>query len=297
MSALGKEIGVECAKCRRKGHHCQAQMVQEQLSDVSGQWSEEPVCMRCADGEPCCYETAAKLATPERMREETDPCAVPPVTDEDRELLARIEAAERKASIDKLPLRAAIYGDLGKMTKVQVAEKYHLSISQVKGYYSHRLQMAEYSKAKASAPVEQWIGGEMVVMAPMASMGAEILEKKESEASLWATQLGLGASGQESGKPEKRWTMPKVLEAVAGYYGVNKSEMMHQKGKQGRLHVARNVAIYFARELAHASFPCLATEFGMHHTTCMHACNLVSGWFARGGERARELDKLYELLI
>lgn len=62
MSALASLIGVECAECRRHGHHCQAQM-----------WSDgEAMCLRCADGEPCYAVTAAKLETPARMRESDD---------------------------------------------------------------------------------------------------------------------------------------------------------------------------------------------------------------------------------
>jgi hypothetical protein len=68
MSALGKLIGVGRVGCQRKGHFCQAQM-----------WLEnEPVCLRCTNGEPCYRETADALETPERYEDNrADLCVVP----------------------------------------------------------------------------------------------------------------------------------------------------------------------------------------------------------------------------
>jgi hypothetical protein len=59
MSALASLINVECVECRRKGHRCQAQMWVS-VDDAKS----EPVCLRCADGEACCFETAQAVEAP-----------------------------------------------------------------------------------------------------------------------------------------------------------------------------------------------------------------------------------------
>jgi hypothetical protein len=54
--------GVLCEDCRRKGHACQAQI-----------WiGRKPLCSRCADGEPCCFETAKSIELPEWRRDSID---------------------------------------------------------------------------------------------------------------------------------------------------------------------------------------------------------------------------------
>ena len=62
MSVMAKLKGIECAPCRRAGHGCQAQMI-----------DGEPMCLRCADQEPCCFVTAATaFETPRRFFEGDD---------------------------------------------------------------------------------------------------------------------------------------------------------------------------------------------------------------------------------
>jgi hypothetical protein len=84
MSALGNLIGVECAACRHVGHHCQAQI-----------WDgDTPLCMRCADGEPCCFVTANNIETPRWLAEEFDPLDV---------LRVELPAMRRKSANIKTP--------------------------------------------------------------------------------------------------------------------------------------------------------------------------------------------------
>jgi hypothetical protein len=67
MSILGKLVGVECSECRRKGHSCQAQLI-----------DDEPLCLRCANDEPCYFVTAQEMATPQRYEDDrSDRCLVP----------------------------------------------------------------------------------------------------------------------------------------------------------------------------------------------------------------------------
>jgi hypothetical protein len=60
--------GVLCEDCRSRGHACQAQV-----------WiDEKPLCLRCADGEPCCFETAKGVELPEWRREMVDIYTITP---------------------------------------------------------------------------------------------------------------------------------------------------------------------------------------------------------------------------
>ncbi len=59
--------GVLCEECRSKGHACQAQI-----------WIEQkPLCLRCADGEPCCFETAKSVDLAEWRSESQDVFTMP----------------------------------------------------------------------------------------------------------------------------------------------------------------------------------------------------------------------------
>lgn len=64
--------GVWCADCLKRGHKCQAQLeaVSSQLS--AGSLECVPLCVRCADGEPCCFETAKALPAITRLDEALD---------------------------------------------------------------------------------------------------------------------------------------------------------------------------------------------------------------------------------
>jgi ssDNA-binding Zn-finger/Zn-ribbon topoisomerase 1 len=186
MSALGKLIGVECAECRHKGHHCQAQM-----------WLEnEPVCLRCADGELCCYETANRLETPERLREAVDVCEIPPIPREELDASRmRFLAEDRLFSAE---IAAEAKADLATMKVSEVAAKHGLSVRTVSGMKSAMARAEAWARAdrapicgldgtplkhreRASLPVRLRIGGEIVHMAPMACMGAELIGQYEAK--------------------------------------------------------------------------------------------------------------------
>ncbi len=65
MSAMAKFIGVNCLPCLRAGHHCQAQM---KASSTRHSGVTEPMCLRCANDEPCFAVTAPlHFETPARM--------------------------------------------------------------------------------------------------------------------------------------------------------------------------------------------------------------------------------------
>lgn len=83
--------GVWCVDCWKRGHRCQAQIVAQRVNDMASEQDCAeviqcvPLCMRCADGEPCCFETAKALPKIERLDEGVDlPIGVMPVVTESR---------------------------------------------------------------------------------------------------------------------------------------------------------------------------------------------------------------------
>jgi hypothetical protein len=122
MPVLPNLIGRECARCREAGHQCQAQIW---IDDV-------PLCLRCADDEPCIFITAAQLA--EAMPVELDPCMVPrPSRDDLRDVRAMPPLPsfyETRNGGDYLSLptsvQAAILADTG-LDSYDLAKKYRLS--------------------------------------------------------------------------------------------------------------------------------------------------------------------------
>jgi hypothetical protein len=183
MSALESLIGVGCALCRRNGHFCQAQMWEECEEENDGKLLRyrRPLCLRCADGEECCWETAQKQETPKWLEDEADPCVVPKLTEEDQAFVAAQRWTPERSSMQgkvDATTRGAILGDLETMTIAAIAEKYHVE----KKYVMNLRSNQRYKKRRAAWRKKRWelvektVRGELVRMAPMVSMGAETVQ-------------------------------------------------------------------------------------------------------------------------
>jgi hypothetical protein len=210
VSALGRFAGVDCVPCRWKGHKCQAQIVAPvEIIRHNGERliEERPMCLRCADGEPCYQESAESLETPERLREKSDLFEVPEITPEDREAI-RVDR-ELRDWIDPEIKRSAKGDLMAGMSSQGVAEKYGLGIQTISAWKSHLVRQAQLA-GKASIQTENYariqtelagkvgprhkddvqvermwarklrIGGKIVHMAPGAVMGAEMLNTADS---------------------------------------------------------------------------------------------------------------------
>jgi hypothetical protein len=186
MSALASLIGIGCADCKRKGHFCQAQMWEhcEETENGVALKFRKPLCLRCADGEPCYQETCVEIVTPERLVDEVDLCLVPKPTAQDLEHVAKLGRprsvrGDNQHSPDYAARRAAMLQDLQTMTVGDVAKKYQVSrscashIRDKENARKRKLALLE----KLRTPVEREIGGEMVRIAPLSQMGAELLDE------------------------------------------------------------------------------------------------------------------------
>ncbi len=253
MSACASLIGLECAECRRKGHHCQAEII-----------GDEALCMRCADGEPCCAVTA--LAGEDADVSEVDPFVVP-------NLPKRSVYAPREVRVSgpllSGNLRGRILRDLESHTLAEVANWYRMDASIVeriqldarKGKtmsHAERLQLRrererrQARERKARTPVLCLIAGEPVHMAPMAVMGAEPLN-------------------HEAGQIAIR----DVLLAVSEAYGLTVKEMLGRCRKPGVLR-PRQIAMYLAKNLTGCEYSMIGRLFGnMHHTTVIHSVTMI----------------------
>lgn len=134
--------GVWCADCWKRGHRCQAQIVAQRVNEsASEQDGEEviqcvPLCMRCADGELCCFETAKALPAIKRLDEGVDlPIGVMPVVTE-----SRMENSRRVAATLATP--AAVKQLRGEM----------LDLNRSRTRYQQRKRREERLKRAALGP-------------------------------------------------------------------------------------------------------------------------------------------------
>jgi chromosomal replication initiator protein len=94
-------------------------------------------------------------------------------------------------------------------------------------------------------------------------------------------------------KQERRITIDAVQKAVAEKYGI-KPAQLREKSNRKEVVMPRQIAMYLAKELTHASLPEIGRAFGgKHHTTVIHSIKKI------GEQRPKEpdLNKLINSLI
>ncbi len=69
-------------------------------------------------------------------------------------------------------------------------------------------------------------------------------------------------------------TLDQVVDSVAQHFHI-KSQDLTSKRRTGRINVARQIAMYLARDLTDASLPQIGERFGRSHTTILHGCNKI----------------------
>ncbi len=77
-------------------------------------------------------------------------------------------------------------------------------------------------------------------------------------------------------RPRHHMTLTRVLEVTARYYKVTVEDMISPRRTQ-KLTMARQIAMYLAREVTMASLPQIGEVFGGRaHSTVLHSCNKVA---------------------
>ncbi|MBK9746995.1 MAG: chromosomal replication initiator protein DnaA [Chloroflexi bacterium] len=78
-------------------------------------------------------------------------------------------------------------------------------------------------------------------------------------------------------RPRHHITLAQVLDTTAKHYGLRTEDLIGPR-RTGALNMARQVAMYLARELTNASLPQIGDAFGGRtHSTVLHSCNKVAG--------------------
>lgn len=160
--------GVACEECRdRKGHFCQAQIFVD--GDDAGLIAKpRPLCLPCADGEPCVVERVGAPpapAEPNPFEPEDGHVPAGPVihrTPEELGLARVVEGApvrERMSSEERVRDRRQAYSDAAKLMRDVAARRKRVGHGR-----------------PAELPRRVQLSGETVRMSPHAVMGAELID-------------------------------------------------------------------------------------------------------------------------
>jgi hypothetical protein len=264
VSAMAGLTGVECVECRAAGHRCQAQI-----------WIEnEPLCMRCADHERCCFDTAKDMGTPDGADEEVDLCVVPAPDRPVERLRHRVVVTPPRFEYEE---RAMIRCELTKYSLADVARRHSLDawmIADLQPDEAARETSRQEAQAKlVRVEVERRqklvIDGEMVMMAPGVTMGAEMIECHK-----------------------KPVTIALVQTAVCDYFAIGRDRLeKHFCGhKMAR---RRQIAMFISYRICDKTLTEIGIAFGgFHHTTVAHALRTIE----KNIPRDAELNKYVETI-
>ena len=85
--------------------------------------------------------------------------------------------------------------------------------------------------------------------------------------------------------------MNRIVERTAAAFGVKPKDLLGP-GRQRTVLMARQVAMYLAREAAKLSLPAVGAAFGRDHTTVMHACRKIAAAIADDAKLKRTVREL-----
>lgn len=101
---------------------------------------------------------------------------------------------------------------------------------------------------------------------------------------------------RNQGISEKRVTIDLVQRVTCEFFGVSRNDLESPRRHAHIVHV-RQVAMYLCREMTNHGFPMIGSKFGKrHHSTVIYSCKLVGGLVELGGQAAREVDQLRQLV-
>ncbi len=98
------------------------------------------------------------------------------------------------------------------------------------------------------------------------------------------------------GRPRGPVSVARIQQAVAEAYGVP-VEKMKARGRSSQIALARQVAMYFARELTPLSLAQIGEHFGgRDHTTVLHAHRKISAEALKSGQVQRDVENLKRMI-
>jgi chromosomal replication initiator protein len=105
------------------------------------------------------------------------------------------------------------------------------------------------------------------------------------------------APRQHNKKPSLKVKVSEVIRLTAQHYGLKTADLTGKERTQ-RVNVARQVAMYLARELTDLSLPQIGEAFGgRSHTTVLHGCNKVAEAVELNDPMSIDVAKIRRTLI
>jgi chromosomal replication initiator protein len=101
----------------------------------------------------------------------------------------------------------------------------------------------------------------------------------------------LGRLPTPSSLPPQAATLEAIQDAAAAAFGLSRERLL-ARDRSPRVALARQVAMYLARELTDVSLPEIGRGFGRDHSTVVHAHKRIAADIAAGGATARTVDML-----
>jgi hypothetical protein len=177
--------GTECVDCRKRGHRCEA-VIFAAAVDGNG---EVPVCMACADGDPCVVERVGRAGR------------------ESSATVTRLDVWGNDVGGDGVPaVVTRTPEELGIPREVPAVSCQPSAIS----------QKPAYSLARSREPVARVIRDEPVRLPALASMGAEMLDEIEPEKPATKEETMTVKSGRRQGTRISEETKQMIREAPDG---------------------------------------------------------------------------------
>jgi hypothetical protein len=250
MAVLAKLVGVGCAECARRGHRCQAQL-----------WSDgRPLCLRCADGEPCIYLTAQ--GGRERFRREfAEDCDV-------RDFI-NVPILRRPRRIDRwLPVMGAAERKL---------IHYHLDTRSVR-LVARDFHMPEWVIEAIREGKER----DEMTETPAAPRGAKLVDQDRLPSAL------------PPRKPERKTplNMRGLRAAIARYFGVESCKFDTRFRGPG-LATKRQILMYFAHHFTGASFTEIGANLGgLHHSTVLYGVRTITEKQSRDPQVKKDIKNI-----
>ncbi|MBI4224752.1 MAG: chromosomal replication initiator protein DnaA [Candidatus Sungbacteria bacterium] len=97
--------------------------------------------------------------------------------------------------------------------------------------------------------------------------------------------------------PKKFVSAKKIIKAVADFYDMSETELLHRSRKQDVVK-PRQIAMYLMREEMKSSFPSIGEKFGgRDHTTAIHSCEKVGKEILTNSELHEEIRLIREKIF
>jgi chromosomal replication initiator protein len=105
----------------------------------------------------------------------------------------------------------------------------------------------------------------------------------------------LGRLPAASSLPPGQATLEQIQTAAAEAFGLSRERLI-ARDRSPKVALARQIAMYLARELTDVSLPAIGRGFDRDHSTVLHAHKRIAADIAAGGPAARTVDMLRQRL-